>query len=83
MDLNFATIESVRASMKQERYTKEDGEDLIDQWWKDYPPETARVLMWEQMRKYNTRLGKKNAIVSEVRKIADYENRWLEKEEGL
>lgn len=70
-------------STKQKRYTGDDGDDLIDQWWKDYPTEVARVLMWEQMRKYNTRLGKKSAIVDEVRKIADYAARWLDKEEGL
>jgi hypothetical protein len=64
---------------KQPRYT-EGGKDLIDTWWEDYPPEIARVLMWEQMRKYKTRLGKKDEIVKEVRKIADYAARWLEKE---
>ena len=36
--------------------------------------------MWAMMEKYNTRLGRKDSIISEVGKMADYMNRWLEYE---
>lgn len=66
--------------IREERYKNENGEDLIDKWHDEYPPEVFRVIMFEQMRKYYTRLGKKDDIVKEVEKIANYANRWLEKE---
>lgn len=67
---------------KQERYLDDEGKDLIDEWAETYPIETFRVLMWEQMRKYQRRLGKKDDIQKEVEKIADYANRWLEVEKA-
>ena len=66
--------------MKQERYKSEDGKDLIDKWAETYEPEQFRLIMWAMVEKYNTRLGKKDSIVSEVGKMADYMNRWLEYE---
>ena len=66
--------------MKQERYKNEDGSDLIDRWANTYEQEAFRMLMWAMVEKYNTRLGKKDSIVSEVGKMADYMNRWLEYE---
>lgn len=67
---------------KQERYLDDEGKDLIDEWAETYPIETLRVLMWEQMRKYHRRLGKKDDIKKEVEKIADYARRWLEVEKA-
>lgn len=66
--------------MKQERYKNEDGSDLIDKWAATYEPEAFRMLMWAMCEKYNTRLGKKDSIVKEVGKMADYMNRWLQYE---
>lgn len=65
---------------KEDRYKNKEGKDLIDQWWEEYSIEECRILMFEQMRKYKTRLGKKDNPVSEVEKIANYASRWLEKE---
>lgn len=65
---------------KQERYLDDEGKDLIDEWAETYPIETFRVLMWEQMRKYHRRLGKKDDVRLEVLKIADYARRWAEVE---
>ena len=69
-------------SGKQPRYTDANGKDLIDEWAERYTPEEFRVIMWAQMEKYNRRLGKKDSVVNEVRKIADYANRWLAVEAG-
>jgi hypothetical protein len=66
---------------KQDRYKAADGKDTIDKWAERYTAEEFRVIMWIQMEKYNDRLGKKDTVVNEVRKIADYAARWLEKEE--
>jgi hypothetical protein len=66
---------------KQDRYKAADGKDTIDKWAERYTAEEFRVIMWIQMEKYNDRLGKKDTVVNEVRKIADYSARWLEKEE--
>ena len=70
-----------------EHYTahhkRPDGADLIDDWWNDYQPEIARILMWEQVRKYQNRLGKKDPVHIEVSKMADYLRRWAEKEQEL
>ncbi len=70
--------------MKQERYMNADGRDTIDRWADRYAdqPEIFRELMWCQMEKYHDRLGKKDSIVSEVGKIADYAARWLEVEKS-
>lgn len=56
------------------------GKDLIDRWHERYSIEEFRVLMWAMMEKYNERLGKKDDIAQEVRKIADYAQRWADKE---
>lgn len=66
---------------KQERYTDENDQDLIDRWAERYTIEEFRVLMWAMIEKYNERLGKKDVPANEVRKIADYAARWLEVEE--
>jgi len=63
--------------MKQERYLNEDGTDTIDKWAATRSPEAFREIMFAQVEKYKDRLGKKDSIVSEVGKMADYMNRWL------
>ena len=64
-------------------HKRPDGTDLIDEWWKTYTPEIARILMWEQVKKYYGRLGKKDPIHIEVSKMADYLARWDKKEREL
>ena len=66
--------------MKQERYLKDDGTDTIDKWAATRSNEVFRDIMFAQVEKYHDRLGKKDSIVSEVGKMADYMNRWLEYE---
>ena len=66
--------------MKQERYLKDDGTDTIDKWATTRSNEAFRDIMFAQVEKYHDRLGKKDSIVSEVGKMADYMNRWLEYE---
>lgn len=67
--------------MKEERYKGSDGKDTIDKWADRYPIEIFREIMWVQMEKYKDRLGKKDEVVKEVRKIAKYAARWLQVEE--
>ena len=66
--------------MKQERYLNDDGTDTIDKWAATRSNEAFREIMFAQVEKYHDRLGKKDSIVSEVGKMADYMNRWLEYE---
>ena len=66
--------------MKQERYLNEDGSDTIDKWAATRTNDQFRTIMFAQVEKYNDRLGKKDAIVNEVAKMADYMNRWLDYE---
>lgn len=61
-------------------HKRQDGTDLIDEWWNKYEPEVARILMWEMVNKYKNRLGKKDPVHIEVAKMADYLARWSEKE---
>ena len=76
---NELTIEQVLGVksdvVKQERYLSEDGKDLIDKWAERYSPEEFRLIMFAMMEKYQERLGKKDSIAKECRKIADYANR--------
>lgn len=62
---------------KQERYLKQNGMDKIDQWARDKTHEQFRTIMWAMCEKYESRLGKKDKIINEVEKMADYMNRWL------
>ena len=62
--------------VKKERYKKENGMDKIDEWARDKTHDQFRTIMWAMCEKYESRLGKKDAIVKEVGKMADYMNRW-------
>jgi len=66
---------------KQGRYKSLDGKlDYIDECAANYTPEEFRGAMKFTIGKYQSRLGKKDNIVQEVTKIADYANRWLQYE---
>ena len=83
IDQNGNTGEHYEVTHTTDHHKRPDGTDLIDDWWNEYPPEVARVLMWEQARKYNNRLGKKDPVHIEVAKMADYLRRWADKEREL
>lgn len=74
--------ETLSINTKQERYLDEDGsgEDLIDHWAKTRTRDQFRAIMYAMVEKYNKRLGKKDLVINEVAKMADYMNRWLEYE---
>ena len=69
--------------MKQERYRVGEGKDLIDRWAETKTPEQFRTIMFAMIEKYETRLGKKDSVVSEVTKMADYMERWRQYEVNL
>jgi hypothetical protein len=68
---------------------EEDGEDLIAQWARTKTPVEFRAAMLFNIEKYQRRYGKKDDVVSESRKIADYSSRLaqyeltLQESEGL
>jgi len=66
----------------QERYADEAGDDWIDEFARTKTIEEFRSAMEFTIGKYLRRLGKKDESLLEVRKIADYANRWLKYEES-
>ena len=66
--------------MKQERYKNEDGTDWIDECAANFTPEEFRGAMKFTIGKYKKRMGKKDAVELEQKKIKDYEKRWREYE---
>ena len=66
--------------MKQERYLSSNGSDFLDQSMENMTPEAFRGAMVFTIGKYLSRLNKKDSILSEVTKIQDYANRWLQYE---
>lgn len=69
--------------MKQDRYLKQDGDDWIDTCADELTTEEFRGAMKFTIGKYLARLGKKDPVHTEVKKIADYAARWLAVEEGV
>lgn len=68
---------------RQERYTDDEGEDWIAECARTFTPEEFRGAMKFTIGKYKRRLGKKDEIVQEVTKVADYSHRWMEYETKL
>jgi len=68
------------ASRKQERYTNDEGQDLIDEWATKLTHAEYRTVMFAMIEKYNRRLGKKAPIHQETAKMQDYMQRWHEYE---
>ena len=66
--------------MKQERYLIADGTDLIDTWAERLTHDEFRTVMFCQIEKYYTRLGKKDEAICEIEKMHDYMTRWREYE---
>jgi len=69
--------------VKQERYQDQTGDDWIDECARTFTPEEFRGAMKFTIGKYTRRVGKKDAIIQEIEKIADYANRWLDYEKKL
>ena len=68
---------------KTEYYQDETGEDWIDECARIMTPEEFRGAMKFVIGKYHRRLGKKDNIIQELTKVADYNNRWLIYENNL
>lgn len=68
---------------KQSRYQDKSGEDWINECARTMTPEEFRGAMKFTIGKYVRRLGKKDSVISEVTKIADYAMRWKSYEERL
>ena len=67
---------------KQRRYLDDQGDDWIDEFARTATPEEFRGAMRFTIGKYNRRMGKKDTLESNIEKIKDYANRWLEYERG-
>jgi len=67
---------------KQERYKDDQGEDWIDEAARTFTAEEFRGAMRFTIGKYNRRMGKKDELIKEIKKMRDYCTRWLEVEQG-
>jgi hypothetical protein len=67
---------------RQLRYQDDDGGDWIDKAARTLTPQEFRGAMRFTIGKYNRRMGKKDDLISEIEKMRDYCNRWLEVEQG-
>ena len=74
--------EAAKEEAKQARYQDTAGEDWIDEAARTFTPEEFRGAMRFSIGKYNRRMGKKDDLISEIEKMRDYCNRWLEVEQG-
>ena len=79
---NPEDVAFVRAEGKQPRYQDATGEDWIDEAARTFTAEEFRGAMRFSIGKYNRRMGKKDDLISEIEKMRDYCNRWLEVEQG-
>lgn len=68
---------------KQPRYLDSEGSDWIDEFAKTATVGEFRGAMKFTIGKYLRRIGKKDALQSEVEKIRDYKRRWAEYERKL
>jgi hypothetical protein len=74
--------EAAKEEAKQARYQDTAGEDWIDEAARTFTAEEFRGAMRFSIGKYNRRMGKKDDLISEIEKMRDYCNRWLEVEQG-
>ena len=80
--LGKGNVKSFRVQDKQSRYQDTTGEDWIDEAARTFTAEEFRGAMRFTIGKYNRRMGKKDDLISEIEKMRDYCNRWLEVEQG-
>ena len=69
--------------MKQPRYQDHHGEDWIDEFARTASVDEFRGAMRFSIGKYNRRMGRKDEILAEVRKMKDYCQRWEDYEKAL
>jgi len=69
--------------IKQPRYQDDKGEDWIDEFARTKTVEEFRGAMSFSIGKYNRRCGKKDEVLKEVKKVADYAQRWVQYETKL
>lgn len=74
-DSESALSQALREA-KQPRYQDHNGDDWIDEFARTATPEEFRGAMRFTVGKYLRRLGRKDAELSEVRKMRDYCQRW-------
>ena len=67
---------------KQARYQDATGEDWIDEAARTFTAEEFRGAMRFTIGKYNRRMGKKDDLISEIEKMRDYCQRWIDVEKG-
>lgn len=68
---------------KQARYQDSRGDDWLDEFARTSTPEEFRGAMKFTVGKYLRRAGKKDSLLSEVRKMRDYCQRWEQYEQEL
>jgi len=81
-DGESALSQALRETNKQARYQDAKGDDWIDEFARTATAEEFRGAMRFTLGKYNRRAGKKDELISEIRKMRDYCDRWLAYEEG-
>lgn len=69
--------------MKQPRYLDRHGEDWIDEFARTASIDEFRGAMRFTLGKYNRRMGRKDRVLAEVRKMKDYAQRWEDYEKAL
>lgn len=70
-------------SEKTQHYKNKSGKDLIDEWIENDEPIEVRAKIIGNLQKYCRRYGKKDDVLKEAIKLADYANRLLQYEQGL
>lgn len=68
--------EQLARDMKQPRYQDAKGDDWIDEFARTATAEEFHGAMRFTIGKYNRRMGKKDDMLKEVRKMKDYCARW-------
>ncbi|RUR26824.1 DUF3310 domain-containing protein [Vreelandella andesensis] len=84
VDPGYEVAGPVAATLeKQPRYQDAKGEDWIDEFARTATADEFRGAMRFTIGKYNRRAGKKDALISEIRKMRDYCQRWEDYELAL
>jgi len=80
---NPSALNNGKVILTPPHYSVIEGKDLIARSSESYKVDEFRGAMRFNIEKYIDRLGKKDSLVKELRKIADYANRWADYEEKL
>ncbi len=80
---NPSALNNGKVILTPSHYSVIEGKDLIARSSESYKVDEFRGAMRFNIEKYIDRLGKKDSLLKELRKIADYANRWADYEEKL